>query len=328
MKLMAIGDVFINEKIMEEALKSKFGNDCEVLLFHFGYDDKQYMRGIVKKIEEFKSVGIPDGIFEVIEDVDIIMTHLCPVTSDMINRGKKLKYILSNRGGIENIDIESANKNNIVVINNPEHNENAVDDYTIELILNETRNITRSDEALRNQIWQEDYPNSSDIKELRDLTIGIIGYGTIGKLVANKLNALNCKILIYDYNNISKLYNEYEFTDLKKLLKSADIITLHARTNKQILNRKMLSYLKEDAYVINTARSNLIDNQELFNLLKNGKILGAALDVFDIEPLEKENEFLKLNNVTLTNHRAGDTLDSYIKSPLMLVEKLKKYIEL
>ena len=89
-----------------------------------------------------------------------------------------------------------------------------------------------------------------------------------------------------------------------------------------------LSYLKEDAYVINTARSNLIDNQELFNLLKNGKILGAALDVFDIEPLEKENEFLKLNNVTLTNHRAGDTLDSYIKSPLMLVEKLKKYIEL
>ena len=178
------------------------------------------------------------------------------------------------------------------------------------------------DFSLRKNIWRENYPNSQNIKELRDLTIGIIGFGTIGNLVVEKLVALNCNVLIYDYNNISKFNDKYSFCNLEELLKSSDVVTLHARSNEVILNKKALSYLNNDAYIINTARSNLIDNSALYDILKHKKIKGAALDVFDVEPLELDNKFLELDNITLTNHRAGDTLDSYIKSPSELLMKL------
>lgn len=322
MKCIVIGDIFIDEEIMERALIERYGDNCCIKKFHFGTNDRQQMRTIVKKIEEFEKVPLPDGIFSEIHDVDIIMTHLCPVTESMIDNAKKLKYILSNRGGVENIAVDYAKSKNIKVINNPEHNADAVAEYTIGLILNEIRNISRSDFSLRKNIWRENYPNSQNIKELRDLTIGIIGFGTIGNLVVEKLVALNCNVLIYDYNNISKFNDKYSFCNLEELLKSSDVVTLHARSNEVILNKKALSYLNNDAYIINTARSNLIDNSALYDILKHKKIKGAALDVFDVEPLELDNKFLELDNITLTNHRAGDTLDSYIKSPSELLMKL------
>jgi len=327
MKCVVIGDVFINEQIMKDSFEQYFKQNNIIKTFHFGIDDRKMMRDVVKKIEKdgFDSVDIPSGVLDEMDDADIIMVHLCPVTKDMLLKAKKLKVILCNRGGTENIDMQTAKDLNIPVLNNPAHNANAVAEYTIGQILCELRNISRSDKSLRENIWRETYPNSSNIKELKKMTVGIIGYGAVGKLVSEKLSGFNCKILIYDpYININEIINNSEYVSLEYLLKNSDIVTLHARSNDKdpILNEQLLNMMKEDAYLINNARSHLIDNDSLYNLLENKKIMGAAIDVFDIEPLDKDNKFLKLDNVTLTNHRAGDTLNSYNDSPLMLIEKL------
>lgn len=308
MKCVVVGDIFISEKVMEKACKKKYEI---VKSFFFGSKDRKEMREIVKKIESNEEVEIPKGLLKEIKDADAVMVHLCPLPSKILSKAKKLKIIYCNRGGRENIG-----ETNIRVLTNPAHNANAVAEYTVGLILNEVRNIGRSDTALRKGFWREEYPNSNDIKELSSMTIGIIGYGNVGKLVHKKLKGFGCKIQIYDI----KSSNNFD----EVLLKS-DVITLHIRSKekKAIITKTELQKMKKSAYLINTARSYAVNMDDLYEALKNRVICGAAVDVFDIEPLPKNYKFFKLDNITLTNHRGGDTTNSYIDSPKTMIKNNK-----
>ena len=306
MKCVVVGDIFISPKIMEDACKKKYG---VVKSFFFGSTNRKEMRGIVKKIESNEMVEIPEGLIDELKDADAVMVHLCPLSSQILLKAKKLKVIYCNRGGRENIG-----ETNIKVLTNPSHNANAVAEYTIGLILNELRNIGRSNMALKSGIWREEYPNSNDIKELSSMTVGIIGYGNVGKLVHKKLKGFGCKILIHDIN----LPDNFE-----NILKNSDVITIHIRSKEKrpIISKEELCKMKKTAYLINTARSYTINMEDLYEALKNKTICGAAIDVFDIEPLPKNYKLLELDNITLTNHRGGDTTNSYTDSPKEMISK-------
>lgn len=328
MKCVVIGDIFITEKMMLDSIKIYSNKYNEVKSFYFGFDDRKKMRNIVKKIETegATSVEIPDGVLDEIKDADMLMVHLCPVTREMMKVAKKLKVILCNRGGNENIDMASAKELNITVLMNPSHNANAVAEYTIGQIFSELRNISRSNISIKNGVWREIYPNSNNIKELKKMTVGIIGFGSVGKLVLEKLSGFKCRVLLYDPYIDNNSECSAEFVSLDYLLKESDIVTIHARTTekKPIIGKDELNIMKPDSYLINNARSYLVDNDALYNALLNNKICGAAIDVYDIEPITKNNKFLNLDNVTLTNHRAGDTLNSYSESPLMMLKQAEK----
>lgn len=335
MKCVAVGDIFITPEMMKNGIENhgdiQFSN---IEYFYFGLNSRNEMRHIVKVIETggFETLELPEGFLDAVEDADVLMCHLCPITKEVLKRAKKLKLVLCNRGGHENIDVEACTERNIGVIMNPSHNANAVAEFTVGLMLNETRNITRSAMAIHRGEWREKYPNSATcIHEMKDMTIGLIGFGAVARLVYEKLQVFGCRFLISDPFASQEFVNKniVRFVTLETLLKESDIVSLHARLSRKsiLLGEKEFAMMKPTAYFINTARSYMVDYNALADALKNNVIMGASVDVFDKEPVDKDNPLYGLDNCTLTNHRGGDTINSYSDSPAAMMHEAQEYFE-
>lgn len=328
MKAIAVSDAFITEQDYRKAFAQYPQMELIAVPF-FGLQDRQAMRDVVHTIERGgpEAVEPPQELYELIGDVELLMVHLCPVTRKLLEHAPNLKYILTNRGGTENVDIQAATELGIAILSNPAHNANAVAEYTVALMLAETRNIARADSSLRGGVWRERFPNSGKIFEISGSTVGLIGFGTIARLVARKLSTFSCEILVYDCyadpNDPEARQYGCKFVTMEELLERSDIISVHARSEGVILGKEQFDRMKPGAYFINTARPHLIDNDYLQQMLQEGRLMGAALDVFMDEPLGTDEPLLKLDNVTLSNHRGGDTVNSYSDSPKMMLSELQ-----
>ncbi len=330
MKIVAVSDHFIRKEDYERAFAKMQNVDLKTVFY--GYEDRIKMRDIFSLVEKNgpDAYPAPQEVYDEIEDADMLMVHICPVPRKLIEKAKKLKVIFVNRGGLENIDLKACAEKGIQVFNNPAHNANAVAEYTVGAIITETRNICRSFIGLKNNEWLEQYPNFGNIYELKGKTVGIIGFSNIGRLVAKKLSAFGCKFLINDIKidpddeDMKRL--GAKAVDLSTLLKESDIVSIHARCNSVIMTKEMFSYMKPTAYFINTARAHMVDYDALYDVLKNKKIMGAFIDVFYSEPLPVDFPLLTLDNVTLSSHRAGDTINAYSDSPEMMIDDYLEYL--
>lgn len=332
MKAIAVSDAFVTEMDYRNAFQ--MFPDMELIQVpFFGIADRQQMRDVVHTIERGgpEALEPPEELLDKIGEAEVLMVHLCPVPRKLLEKAPKLRYILTNRGGIENIDVAAATELGIEVLSNPAHNANAVAEYTVALLLAETRNITRADRGLRQGVWREKFPNSGRIFEISGATVGLIGFGTIARLVARKLSMFSCNILVHDMyvpaDDPEAAQYGCSFVSMEELLARSDVVSLHARSETVILDAERLERMKPGAYLINTARPHLIDNDYLRKMLHEGRLSGAALDVFMNEPLGLDDPFLQLDNVTLSNHRGGDTVNSYSDSPAMLLRELQKLLQ-
>lgn len=330
MKIVCVGDAYVTDVMMKNGVSQYLTKNDTLKVLFFGSDNRTDMRDTVKAIEAMNRdiIPVPADLINEIEDCDVLIVHLCPVTSYLIGKAKQLKAILSCRGGTENIDVAAASKKNIIVSTNPAHNANAVAEYTIGIILCETRNISRSDRYLKNGIWRENYPNTeTTIRELSDMTVGIIGFGSVGRLVAKKLAAFDCEILIYDPYISESAYDfiNFRFVDLKTLLNKSDVVTLHARSKTPIIGKNEFAQMKSTSYLINTARSVVVDAEALKDALDKKMIMGAAIDVFETEPAIPDF-YKQYDNITITNHRGGDTINSYKDAPSFAIENYMRYL--
>ena len=334
MKVLAVGDIFITPEMMKKAFE-KHEDFFECNYLFFGKKDRKNMRDTVKLIEcggRDKCV-LPKGYLDAVKEAEVLMVHLCPVTEEVLERAKNLKYILCNRGGTENVDVDAASARKIKVLTNPAHNANAVAEFTIGIMFSELRNIARSHLALKNGDWREKYPNSGNIIELKDLTVGIVGFGNVGELVCEKLSGFGCNILISnlfepEHTNPRINWDKVRFVELEELITTSDVISLHARSRskKPIFGKKEFDMMKSSAYFINTSRSYMVDYEALYEALNEQLIEGAAIDVFEVEPLGKDHPFITLDNITLTNHRGGDTVNAYADSPKMMLDELVPWL--
>ena len=200
MKCVAVGDMFLSENAFRKVLEP-----CGLFTSYQGFSWKQDLdrvatRTLIRNIETKGSEAytIEGELKEAMLDADVIFIHMCPVGKDIIQQAKHLKYIVTARGGVENIAVKEAQKKGIRVIHCPMHNAYAVAELTVGLMICETRNVARADRSLREGYWRESYPNSGHIMELRSTTIGLIGFGAIGRLVAERLLPFGCKILVHD----------------------------------------------------------------------------------------------------------------------------------
>ena len=328
MKVVCVGDAYITPEMMESGVRPalKSGDTLEILFF--GEKDRRDMRDMVKAIEAGKreEIGMPKGLKEAVRDAEVLIVHLCPVNRDLFPCAPNLKAVMSCRGGLENIDIQAATEAGVIVSNNPAHNANGVAEFTIGLILSETRNISRSNMALRNGEWRKVYPNTATtIRELTDMTVGIIGYGSIGRLVARKLTVFGCRILVADPYRTSLGDDPGTLVSMDTLLAESDIVTLHARSDHAIITEREFGLMKEHSYLINAARSYLVDPDAFRKAMDSGKLLGAAFDVFETEPTIPEF-YLRYDNVTLTNHQAGDTVNSFRDAPITAIHNYLDYL--
>lgn len=330
MKLTAVADVFIKEEYYREGT-AQYPEFELIGTPFFGVNDRTQMRETVRLIETGGPTACapPAALSALIEETEVLMVHLCPVSEVLLERANKLKLILTNRGGTENIDLAAASARGIPVLANPAHNANAVAEYTVGLILGEMRNIGRAHAALKAGEWRERFPNSGAIWELRGQTVGLIGFGTIARLVARKLQGFDCRVLVCDPFVAADDPELAQYgcpkVELDELLAASDVVSIHARSSgKPLLGEDELARMKPSAYLINTARAHLVDYDALARALTAGALRGAALDVFPAEPVPADHPLLALDCVTLTNHRGGDTVNSYADSPAMLFAEARK----
>ncbi len=330
MKIVAVSDTFVRTEYYEECF-AKYP-EFELETVFFGTESRNEMRDIFHRIEceGPEAYPAPEALYDAVKDADVLMVHTCPVPAALIARAEKLRAILTNRGGLENIAVDAATARNIPILNNPAHNSNGVSELAVGLMVTETRNIARSHMGLMQGVWRENFDNTGNIWELKGKTVGIVGFGNIGHLMAEKLNVFGCSLLVNDINldPNDEIFERVPIkaVDLPTLMKESDIVTLHARSNEVILDAKLLGLMKPSAFFINTARAHMVDYAALYELLRDKKIMGAAIEVHPTEPLPEDYPFLKLDNVTLTTHRGGDTINAYSDSPEMLVVDYKRYL--
>ncbi|MEM3162562.1 MAG: phosphoserine phosphatase SerB, partial [Candidatus Bathyarchaeia archaeon] len=277
----------------------------------------------------FEVINKPKISFEELKkevaDCDVLIVRSrTKVTKDVIDAGKKLKVIARAGAGIDNIDVDYAEKKGIKVVCASEAVANAVAELTVGLILSMARQIPRADRALKEGKWIK---NEIEGWELRGKTIGIIGCGRIGQRVAQLAKAFGMSILISDMNcppdSLIREVNA-QLVPLEELLKRSDIITMHVPLTTQthhMIGKNEINLMKEGVYIINTSRGSVIDENALFEALKTGKIAGAALDVYEREPPE-DYSIIKLPNVVCTPHIGAQTAESQKRASMDVALKI------
>ncbi|AEF16834.1 Glyoxylate reductase [Thermoanaerobacterium xylanolyticum LX-11] len=263
---------------------------------------------------------------KLIQDVDGIIVGVDKITREILANAKKLKVITKYGVGLDNIDIEYAKKLGIKITYTPGANKESVADLVFTMILELSRQLFKMDKIVRDNRWDKVIG-----REVYGKVIGIIGTGNIGKSVAKRATGFDMRILGYD------MFPDYEFAkeigmeyvDLQTLLKNSDYITLHipfTESMHHFIDREELEMIKTTAYIINTSRGELINEEALYEALKQKRLAGAALDVFEIEP-PYNSKLIKLENVILSPHCGASTEDAINRMNMMAVEGLKSVLE-
>jgi len=331
MKLVGIGDLFIPNEYILSGFKPFIELGVEVETVDWKLKDFQELQNINLLVETGGSEAYetPDYIIEACKDADIIITEFCTVTKKLIDACKNLKVVGVLRAGTENINVNYASQKDVLVYNTPGRNADAVADFTIGALISESRNIARGHHGLKNGKWVREYSNSGHIPDLPGKTVGIIGLGEIGQKVAKRLVGFDVNILGYDPFVKNPPYG-IKMVSLPQLMEESDFITIHVRAMKEtenLVNEELISTMKPTAYFINTSRSSVADEKALYEALKSKKIAGAALDVFDVEPLGIDYPLVQLDNVTITPHMAGGSNDAFFNSPKKLAVEMIKIFD-
>jgi D-3-phosphoglycerate dehydrogenase len=327
MKLLAISDTYIPADFMSEGLAELQGTGIDIEVRHWKHKSLIDLQKDNLAIETNgpDTVELPDEITRDLKRYEIVVVQFAPISKSFIKKTENLKLIGILRSGAENVDVNFATQRNISVINTPGRNARAVAECTMGLILSEIRNIARSHASMKNNKWRRSFPNSDAIPELCGKTVGLVGYGAVGHLVAHYLDAFGSNIIAFD-PYFTGNPAPAQLTSLETLMKTSDVISIHARLtdeSRHMIGERELSMMKATAILVNTARSSLVDEKALIRVLQAKSITGAALDVFDEEPLPANHPFIKLENITITSHLAGSTIDSFRNSPKLMAAQIQ-----
>jgi len=277
-------------------------------------------------IEEIKSkIGEYDGV---------VIRSKFPMNREIIDLSTKLKFIARSGAGLENIDLDYAQSKGIKIFNSPEGNRDAVGEQALGMLLNLFQKLNQADAQVRKGIW--DREGNRGI-ELKGKTVGIIGFGNMGRALAQRLQGFECEVLAYD-KYVQGFGNEQvREVDLAELQEKADVISFHTPLTEEThyyFNAAFIDNCKKPFYLINTARGKVVETAALAKGLESEKVAGACLDVLEYESSSFESTLegelpapleylLKSNKTLLTPHVAGWTTESYEKLSLFLLEKIR-----
>ena len=335
-KIPIIGDRFMLSSMFEAALLDRCKlHDLDICKHDLPWPDEPMEHGYAFEgmdgLKEY--MGNSDQVVELVGDAEIAVTQLAPFSASIMDLLPNLKLIAVSRGGPVNIDMKAARIRNITVVNTPGRNASAVAEFTIGAILAETRNITKGHDALRRGKYRGDlYRADVTGRELSEMTVGLIGYGEVGRRVVKYLKAFGCKILVSDpyvQLSVEDLRDGVVQTSLDTILTEADVISLHPRVTPEttnMINEATLRKMKPDATLINTARGPLLDYDALYKVMSEGHLRGAMLETFAIEPVPADWPLLQLPNVTLTPHIAGASVRTVTYAAGLAAEEVRRFL--
>lgn len=275
--------------------------------------------------------GIPEGnIATVIGDSDGVIVNKTNITDEVMEKCKNLKYVGTFATGYNNIDIESAKKRGITVCNVPAYSTEGVAQSTIAYILYTATSLGKYISSVNNGDWKNCknfcyYPYF--ITEVAGKTLGIIGFGSIGKRVAEIAKALKMNVIV---SSRTKKDSEFPFVSFEELLKRSDWVSLHlplTRESENLINEQTLSLMKSSAVLINTARGGLIDEYALAKALKGGKLRASCHDVIKYEPMKEDCPLFGIDNCYITPHVAWAGKETRQRLVDIAAENVKKFLE-
>lgn len=279
-----------------------------------------------------------EEIPERIKDVDIILCNKSPMNRENLCHAKDLKYIGLFATGYNNVDLEYTKEKNITVCNAGSYSTDAVTQHVFALILHYYNTIFRYDNFVKEEGWihTNKFSPFMEMKELYAKTIGIIGYGSIGRKVAQVANAFGMNVLAYSRSALKQtdrttkeLKESIQFVDIDTLLENSDIVTVHCPLNKdseKMCNMAFFKKMKKDSLFINTSRGGVVNEGDLLEALNNNIIRWAALDVIDKEPMTSDCQLLKAKNIIITPHAAWAPVETRTRLIKIVSENLKKWL--
>ncbi len=336
MKILIAGDDFTPASMFRKEIEKKLtplGEDLEFITFDIEIDEESVVKGL-PGIKEY--LGTPQEIIDKIKGVEILVITFAPITEDVLEAADKLRVIGCGRGGPVNVNVDAATKRGIPVLNTPGRNADAVADFTLGLILAVVRNIVTAHNWIKNGDWKtprEDTFEKPTGPELNGRVLGLLGVGAVGALVAKRAQPFGLEVWGYDPFIPKERFQELgikHVEDINEIIREADIISVHARLpkgSKPLISSKEFDMMKKTVYVINTARAIAVDQDALVQALQEKKITGAALDVYNVEPIDHPNDpILKLDNILLTPHAAGVSYDIPRRTGMMIAEGLRQFL--
>lgn len=338
MKTLIIPDWRVTEELWRKCFKEYLGDLYGKLELRFlELEPDRSFRASYNRIREF--AGDPLKVAEEVGDAEILIVQFSPVSEETIKAGKNLKLVACSRSTPVNVDLEAATEAGIPVIKGAGRNADSVADFTMGLLLAEVRHIARAFESVRNGTYtgyqsgaREKWRKS--IPELKGKTMGIIGVGYIGVKLAERAKGFGLRLLGYDpYVTEEKMREiDVEKTDLETLLKESDFVSITVRLTPEttgMIGKKEFAMMKETAILVNTSRGAVIDEDAMYDALKNKKIAGAALDVFVKEPISQDpdNKFIHMDTVTLTPHLAGPSDDMMYRGSCIIAEDIARFLK-
>ncbi|MBD1382421.1 phosphoglycerate dehydrogenase [Metabacillus arenae] len=266
-----------------------------------------------------------ERVIEEVKDVEIYIVGVESIDKDVIDAAKNLKYIIKQGAGVDNIDIAYALSKGIQVTNAPAQNATSVADLALGLTLAVARHIPESNQVIKSGGWKLIMGN-----DLEGKSLGIIGFGAIGRKIAQRANGFDMKIYAYDPFQDKEAAKKLNVTylSLDELYRISDFVIISTSLNKDtygLVDMNSFKSMKDTAYLINTARGEIVNESDLIEALKNNEIAGAALDVYHSEP--PNVEIIKFPNVITTSHIGGSTYEAAKKIGDITVSNLYKYLK-
>ena len=269
----------------------------------------------------------PNELKDIINQYDgLVVRSATKATDEIISAGSKLKIIGRAGAGVDNIDLDSAKKNNVIVMNTPGGNTNATAEHTLSLLLSLYRSIPDASYGTHQGLWEK---KKFKGLELKGKKIGLIGFGNVAKRVTELVKGFDMEIVVYSksFSSIKDQFPDIKSLSLEEIITSCDIISFHCKptdNGNSLINLNELNKMKKSAVIINTARGNLVNEEDLKEALENSMIRGAALDVFSKEPA-KENILFGTKNLILTPHIAASTEEAQIVVAKQIAEQISDY---
>jgi len=260
-----------------------------------------------------------------IKDCEIVVIRSATkLTKEVLDKAEQLKIIARCGVGIDNVDLDFAKSKNIFVTNAPSANLISVVELTVALIISASRKLSLADSHLKKGEW-----NRSEFlgNELYGKTLGIVGFGKAGRLVAERMKTFGMSIVFYD-PYVTDWNGSEESIKLDDLLRTADVVSIHViktKDTENLISKDKLDLLKPSSIIVNTSRGGVLDEDYLFELLESEKIFGAGLDVYSNEPPENVDRYNGLNLVT-TPHIGASTNEAQLKAGLETIENIKKIL--
>ncbi|MGK5551599.1 2-hydroxyacid dehydrogenase [Actinomadura kijaniata] len=324
-RVLAAGDHFVLNRLLVEAVRAETSADLEFTELTLPWPVEPF--GRVGEVDE--ASGTEEQLIEALRGVRICLTQMAPLTRRVLEACPDLAFFGVSRGGPVNANLEAATEHGVAVAFAPGRNAAATAEHTLGMIMAAVRRIPQTHADLHTGVWRGDYYRYEQVgPEIEGSTVGLVGYGAVGRRVARMLNALGARVLVHDpyAADLDGVAEQVPFADL---LSRAQILSLHARVTPEttgMIGKAELAALPAGAVVVNCARGALLDYDALCDALDSGHLYAAACDVFPEEPIPAGSRLLTTPNLTVTPHLAGASKQTAMNAARILAGDVARHL--